>query len=192
MCQTRIFIDLSEFLNTSLDENIHDKLGNDLKEVPRGSNEFAGTLFDVQGLIQLSGSISKEKTGIDFPSEAKKIAVNGNGKQISFLHGSSWHEKGHTVIGEYKIRFINDHIEIVPIVYEGNVVDWWFMPNDKLPLNAVVAWTGENERTRSQGYQIQFYKYTWINPLPNIEIKDIDFITTEMESAPFLIAATLE
>jgi hypothetical protein len=73
-----------------------------------------------------------------------------------------------------------------------NVVDWWFMPGDQLPVEVQVAWKGDNERTRNLGYSIQFYKYTWANPFPTIEIKALDFISDEKDSAPFLIAVTLD
>jgi len=73
-----------------------------------------------------------------------------------------------------------------------HVVDWWVLPGDKLPVGVEVAWKGDNERTRNQGYSIQFYKYTWVNPFPSIEIKALDFISVGMESAPFLIAITVE
>jgi len=186
------FIDLSKYYNTSLDEEIHHKPGNDLKTVPHGVSEFAGTLFDVRGIIQLSGSISKEKTGYDYPSEIIGINVNRKGGKLQFLQCSSWHEKEGTKIGEYQIQYVNGHIEIIPIVYQVHVVDWWVLPGDKLPVGVEVAWKGDNERTRNQGYSIQFYKYTWVNPFPEIEIKALDFISDGMESAPFLIAITVE
>jgi len=186
------FIDLSHYFNTSLDEGIHHKPGNDLKTVPHGIHKFAETFFDVKGIIQLAGSISKEKTGIDYPDEVRGIKVNHKGKKLQFLQCSSWHDKAGTKIGKYRIHYSNGHEEMIPIVYQVNAVDWWFLPGDKLPTGAEVAWKGDNERTRSQGYSIQFYKYTWINPLPDLEIKEFDFISDGKESAPFLIAATVE
>jgi hypothetical protein len=79
------FVDLSNFYNISLDEEIHHKPGNDLKSVPHGISEFAGTLFNLKGIIQLSGRISKEKTGYDYPAEVKGIIVNQKGEKLHFL-----------------------------------------------------------------------------------------------------------
>jgi hypothetical protein len=186
------FVDLSNFYNISLDEEIHHKPGNDLKSVPHGISEFAGTLFNLKGIIQLSGRISKEKTGYDYPAEVKGIIVNQKGEKLHFLQCSSWHDKEGEKIGEYQIHYANGHREIIPIVYLVNVVDWWFMPGDQLPVEVQVAWKGDNERTRNLGYSIQFYKYTWANPFPTIEIKALDFISDEKDSAPFLIAVTLD
>jgi len=186
------FVDLSNYYNTSLDEEIHHKPGNDLKTVPHGISEFAGTLFNSKGIIQLSGSISKEKTGYDYPAEVKGINVNQKGEKLHFLQCSSWHEKEGAKIGEYRIHYANGHREIIPIVYQVNVVDWWFLPGDKSPVEVEVAWKGDNDRTRNLGYSIQFYKYTWANPFPLIEIKVLDFISDGKESAPFLMAVTVE
>jgi hypothetical protein len=186
------FVDLTNHFNTSLDEEIHHKPGNDLKTVPHGIHEFAGILFDSKGIIQLSGSISKEKTGYDFPAEAKEIIVNQKGEKLHFLHGSSWHDQQGEKIGEYRIHYANGQIATIPIVYEAHVVDWWFLPGDKLPFEAEVAWKGDNARTRNLGYSIQFYKYTWTNLYPAIEIRALDFISDGKESAPFLMAVTVE
>jgi hypothetical protein len=186
------FVDLSHAYNTSLDEEIHHKPGNDLKTVPHGIREFAGILFNSKGIIQLSGSISKEKTGVDYPAEVKGIIVNQMGEKLHFLQGSSWHAQEGVKIGEYCLHYANGTTAIIPLVYQVNMVDWWFLPGDKLPDAVEVAWKGDNERTRNLGYSIQFYKYTWANPLPSIEIKELDFISDGEESAPFLMAVTIE
>jgi hypothetical protein len=186
------FVDLDQYFNTSLDEEIHHKPGNDLKTVPHGICAFAGIPFDSKGIIQLSGSISKEKTGYDFPVEVSGIPVNQNGAKLHFLQGSSWHDQKGVKVGEYRIHYANGHTEIIPIVYQMNVADWWFLPGDQLPVEAQVAWTGDNARTRNLGYSIQFYKYTWINPFPMLVIKGIDFVSEGKESAPFLMAVTIE
>jgi len=186
------FLDLSKFYNTSLDEEIHHKPGNDLKSVPHGIHAFAGTLFDVQGIIQLAGSISKERTGYDFPPEVIGIRLNHTSEKLHILHGSSWHDQAGAKIGEYRIHYADGHQESIPIVYQVNVVDWWFLPGDAMPAAAELAWKGDNERTRSQGYTIQFYKYTWANPFPELEMVAMDFISDGQESAPFLMAVTVE
>jgi hypothetical protein len=185
-------VDLSNYFNALLDDEIHHKPGNDLKFVPHGIFEVAGTLFDIKGMIQLYGSISKEKTGLDYPPEIIGIKVNHKGSKLQFLQCASWHEQGNAKIGEYRIHYSNNHIEIIPIVYEGNVVDWWFLPGDKTPVDSIIAFTGENERTKNLGYFIQLYKFTWSNPFPDVEITEMDFVSDGKESAPFLMAVTVE
>jgi hypothetical protein len=42
------------------------------------------------------------------------------------------------------------------------------------------------------GYFIQLYKFTWINSFPEVEITEMDFVSDGRESAPFLMAVTVE
>jgi hypothetical protein len=187
------FVDLSNFYNHVLDDDIHYKPGNDLKAVPHGVHEFAGVPFDVNGLIQLSGSISKEKTKHDYPPAVKDIPVNLRGEKVHFLQCASWHDQPEVKIGEYRLHYATGHTEIIPIIYQVNVFDWWVLPDDSPDVSgAEIAWKGDNERTRDLDYFIQFYKYTWNNPLPGVEITSIDFISDGQESAPFLMAITVE
>jgi hypothetical protein len=183
-------IDLSKHYNSSLDENIHDKPGNDLKAVPHGLCELAGVPFDIGGLIQLSGNISKEKAGIDYPNQIEGIVINQKAEKLQFLHCASWHDVAGTKIGEYRIHYENNHAEIIPIVYQKDVVDWWLTSEDVSPTESKMAWRGSNERTRGRGYSIQLYQSTWINPFPEIEITTMDFISDGKDSAPFLMALT--
>jgi len=54
-----------------------------------------------------------------------------------------------------------------------------------------VVWTGENH-SAPDGPPIGVFKTTWVNPLPGVEIDRIDYQATMENSAPFLIAITLE
>jgi hypothetical protein len=42
------------------------------------------------------------------------------------------------------------------------------------------------------GFTIRFFKYTWENPLPAVAITSLDFVSTIADSAPLLLAITLE
>ena len=186
-----VTVDLTDVYTTTLDSEIHHKPGNHLP-VPPGVGTFAGTTFDVGGLIQLSGSISKEKTTLDFPSSVTDIPVHAIGTAVHFPHGSSWHDKAGTTVGEYRLHYADGLVTVIPIVYGGSVVDWWFMDGDALPTDAEVAWKGDNDRTRGLGHTIQVYAYTWANPRVDVEIVSMDFVSAGQESAPFLMAVTVD
>jgi hypothetical protein len=186
------YIDLSAYYNSTLDDEIHHKPGNDLKAVPHGVSEFAGTFFNVNGIIQLSGSISKEKTGCDYPAAVSGIGIKCTGEKIHLLHGASWHDKQGTKIGEYRVQYRSRQPETIPVIYGVHVIDWWVLPGDASPTAVAVAWRGNNERTRNLGYCLQFYKFTWVNPHPMDEIMTMDFSSDGKESAPFLMAITVE
>jgi hypothetical protein len=185
-------IELSGFFNTTLDEKVHHKVGNDLRELPRGIQTLGGVQFDVVGMIQLAGNISKRMTGIIYPEAIKEISVGEKGQRLHFLQGSAWKSDAGTTIGKYVVHYKDGQSKDIPIVYQEGVVDWWFGPKDMPPADALVAWKGGNERTRSFGLTIQLFRFAWENPRSDVEIERIDFVTSWVDSAPFLIAATIE
>jgi len=70
-------------------------------------------------------------------------------------------------------------------------MDWWEGPDAEPPSAAEVVWEGGNERTLGMGLSIQLRRYTWQNPLPDVEIETIDLVSASVESAPFLTAITV-
>ena len=189
-------IDLSSFYNVSLTQTwlpIKDiGRSNDLAQLPSGLQKFAGVPFDVRGLIQLSGS-ALENLGGRFPKQVAGIPVNRKGTNIHFLHGTAWDALYGTVIGRYRINYVNGESRDAKIIFGRNVRDWWFPPTQpQLTMGAAVAWQDSNPASRQLGMAVRIYKFTWNNLLPDVEIKSIDFESTMEKPAPFLLAITLE
>jgi hypothetical protein len=189
-------IDLSSFYNVSLAQTwlpIKDiGRSNDLAQLPSGLQKFAGVQFDVRGLIQLSGS-ALENLGGRFPKQVVDIPVNRKATNIHFLHGTAWDALYGTVIGRYRINYANGESRDAKIIFGRNVRDWWFAPTQpQLTMGAAVAWQGSNPASRQLGMAVRIYKFTWINPLPNVEIKSIDVESAMEKPAPFLLAITLD
>jgi hypothetical protein len=71
--------------------------------------------------------------------------------------------------------------------------DWWVKWSEPpAPKGLVVAWSGNNEEAAAGGTSIRLFKWTWENPLPEIEIRSLDFVSNLTGCAPFLIAITAE
>lgn len=185
-------LELSPFFTYLLDDDIHHNPGNDLRTAPHGLCILADIPFQVDGLIQLSGKVSHEKTGQTFPESALGIQVGATAQRMHFLQSSSWRDANGSVIGEYHVHYADGEIAMIPIVYGHSVVDWWFMTGDPLPTGAPIAWNGANERTEDLGHLIQLYAFTWNNPRPDAPIATLDFVSLGKESAPFLMAVTLD
>jgi len=185
-------IDLSNYYTSALDEDWLGKPGSSLSRLLNGVQVFAEAAFDVRGLIQLAGKRSVEETGIEFPQAVMGIKINYKGRKLHFLHGTAWCAEEDTKIGEYVLHYASGQTKIIPIVYQRHVKDWWIQDGDPIPTDAEIAWTGENEASHKQGCNIQLYRYTINNPFPNEEINTIDFVSAMTESAPFLIALTIE
>ena len=79
------------------------------------------------------------------------------------------------------------------MVYGLDARDWWDTSAEpKSATSATVAWTGSNPATEAVGASLRLFQRTYDNPKPNLVIESLDFISTEEDSAPFLVALTIE
>ena len=131
-------------------------------------------------------------TGVVFPEAVKGIGVGRKGRRLHFLQACFWSTDEGAKLGEYVIHYVNGQTKSAPILYQRNVLDWWVRPEDRLPTEAEEVWRGQNPSTRSFGYMTHLIKYTWQNPLPEVEISTIDFVSDVIEASPFLVAITVE
>jgi hypothetical protein len=187
-------IDLSTFYNVSLTQSVHplpdDRPLNDLSELPHGLQTFAGTRFDVRGLVHLGSKATELKR---FPPSALDIRVRQKCRRLCFLHSASWQDAPGVRIGNYRVRYADGEVADVPIVYGKDVYDWWQVRQDVTDPRSKVAWRGGNPASRVAGLGIILFKLTWENPRPDVEVSSVDF-QSEMRqgSAPFLVALTAE
>ena len=182
-------IDLSDFYNASLLTTWNEgAMDNNLAELPRGIQTLAGTRFDIRGLIQ----VEAHPQAFDihhYPIQVKGIAVHRKLNRLHFLQAA--HASGQRT-GYYLIHYANGRSEEIPIRFNEDTSDWWESPELPRDLpNAVVAWRGANPYSRLHlNRKIRFFKRTWNNPAPEVEITKLDFIADQGE--PFLVALTAE
>ena len=175
----------SSFYGSSVERNLGD--------LPRGVQTLGDVRFDIRGVVQLAGKSLNGYLSATYPHDIKPIEVNQQCRRLHFLHGTGWRVLDGTAIGRYVIHYADGLQIAIPIVYGENVRDWWFSPvaNEPTP-HAVVAWTGQNAAVRSRGMAVRLYNFTWENPHPESPITDLDFISLNTQSSPFLIAVTAE
>jgi hypothetical protein len=164
---------------------------NTLKDLPRGIQTLGGTSFDIRGIVQLSGQQAERELTVQFPKEVGNITVQQKGQNVHFLHGCGWQSPEGTSIATFVIHYSNGETRSVPIVYGVDVQDWWLSEEFTSDSKPNIVWTGKNH-SAPDGPPIGVFKTTWVNPLPSIEIDHIDYQSAMMNSAPFLIAITLE
>ena len=191
-------LDLSGQYNARLDDAWHPDSGaeilqqNHLGALPGGIQTFAGVQFDVRGVVQLSGR-QLEGVGGNFPKEIKGIRVGKKCAKLHFLGGTGWSTEDGTRIGSYIIHFAGGQTAELPIAYGADVRDWWSTGDDDFEAkNASVAWKGANAATEQLGASLRLFKSTLENPQPDLVIESVDFMSAMAESAPFLIAITIE
>jgi len=184
-------IDLSFFYNASLAIPWHGGGGNHLAEVPRGIQTFAGTRFDVRGLVQVVGT----RFASQYPKEVTGLPINRKLERLQILHSIQGGQPPvGTRVGHYLAHFADGHHEEIPILYGRDARDWHEHPG--VPVDAteaVIAWKGSNPFTRVAGtLSIRLFKRTWTNPAPEVEITRLDFVAEHTTAQPFLVALTAE
>jgi hypothetical protein len=192
-------VDLSSYYTASLDDDWMVSAGSNLQPLPKGVQTFAGTTFDVRGLIQLSGITLLQAAGIDptaphpyYPDAVNGIVVRATAQRIHFLHAACWAAADGEKVGDYVVHYAGGALATIPILYLRSLRDWWTKAGDPMPTEAAVAWAGQNEIAVKRGLQVVLFDYTWTNPQPVVQIDTIDFISAGATSSPFFIAITLQ
>lgn len=185
-------VDLSAYYNASLDDNWFHHACHDLRDLPRGIQHFGGVAYDVRGLVQLAASKSLEVTGVVFPEAVNGIAVHRKGARIHFLQACFWNTVPGAKLGDYVVHYADGQTRTAPIVYGQNILDWWVAPEGGTLTGARTVWRGSNPATASMGLITHLIDYTWENPLPDVEIATVDFVSALIEAGPFLVAMTVE
>jgi WD40 repeat protein len=181
-------VDLSSCYNAAFWRNWHHlgagEVMNNLASLPTGVQSFAGTPFDVRGLIQVGQQI-----GIEYPREVRRMVVGRPCRRLHFLHAAVHAD---TVpegvsIGHYVVHLARGTQVSIPIVVGRDLANWWEpAAGSKPPL--VVAWRGTNDA----GHRVCLFKSTWDCPQPGDVVQSVDLTSAGGRAAPFLVALTTE
>ena len=183
-------LDLSLHYNHSTDDDIHHKPGNNLSMLGKGVRKIGGCLFDIRGIVQLSGRNSLQITTIDYPDSAGPVKAGFMLKNLHFLHASAWNIDDETVeIGEYLIRYDDESVERIPLVYRENILDWWGKPGEE---HQKAAWRGINERTLSVSHHLRLFHLCWENPRPASIVREIELKSFNTGPGIMLVAITAD
>ena len=184
---TTPFIDLQPKANHKLTDNFHtpDSVGNNLAELPKGVQKFAGVKFHIgKGLIQLASPKVPNK-----PAKVEGIPVGKAFARLHILHATGYAAGEGMLIGKYVIHYEDKTTAAIRIVYGKDVRDWWNIDPTKGVTRAKVAWEGKNQNTAS----IRLFLTTWQNPHPRKKVVSIDYLSTQTsDAAPFCVALTVQ
>lgn len=188
-------LDLTSFYSASLCDDLHLFEGNNLKELPGGLQKMGDQRFDLRGIIQLAST----KTDSDlpgYPHKVEAISVGLKCRSLHFIGGCAWSAQNGAAIANCRVHY-RDGVDIeFPLSYGTDVRNWWFSEADaeNEKGGAQPVWKGYNSRTKNNWPHegIRLYQPSWTNPRPDIEIQNIDLISTMTEAALFVIAITAE
>jgi hypothetical protein len=173
----------------------------DLSALPSGTVALGGVRFDIRGLILLrKGGV--ERMGKPWqvawercPAVVENIAIGRKIRRLHVLHGTAGPETPGKPIARWMWHYADGAEETSQVAYGQDVQDWWFKPGEESkdqPGPGRVVWRGSNPRASEEGQSLRLYLRTWENPRPDAVVQSLDYASALTETAPFLIAITLE
>ena len=161
---------------------------NSLDVLPPGLLQLADVVYDVRGIIQLSGT-DLRKAGGHYPEQINGIKVGQRCRQLHFLQAAGWHSPEGTRLAAYAVDYGDGSDQVIPIVYGEDVRDWNGSndPNNEI-AHGTMVWSAIN----NAGLHVRLFKTTWVNPMPEKEIASLDYTSAMVNAAPFLIAITAD
>ncbi|MBN2593009.1 MAG: protein kinase [Sedimentisphaerales bacterium] len=187
-------IDLTEVYNASIDEAWQpteslEGLGQDLMAFPAGLRKWDDVLFDARGVIQLCSS---HPDWSKFP-QSIEIPVNRRFYRLHVLHGVAYVEREGVSVGAFQLIYSDGQRREIEIQYGRDVRDWWVSRDSKLNVeHGTVAWTARRLSASLATEKVRIFLTTYENPRPEIDVVHVNFISKKTQSAPFLLAMTIE
>jgi WD40 repeat protein len=197
-------IDLTDFYTGELGETFYGKVGNanehddDLSELPVGLISMGGVEFDIRGVIQVRRTEPLggpwELAAADDPVRVDGIPIQQEAARLHLLLGTILPEAEGAVIGRLVLHYADGETRSLDVVYGRDVREWWYDPAkaDAETTGAKVVWTGLNPVANEYGRRLRLYLNTRENPRPGFKITTLDLVSAMSNSAPFLIAVTVE
>src|SRR6202043_2260680 len=117
-------IDLTDYYNAALLQTWHPGMQkNGLEMLPPGLLQLAETVFDVRGIVQLSG-LDLRNGGGRYPEKTNGIKDGIKCRQLPFLQASGRQSPDGPRVGSYIVHYAGEEEQAIPIVYGVDVRDW--------------------------------------------------------------------
>jgi len=202
-------LDLTDFYTGELGETFYGKVtgsmdhDDDLSQLPVGLVELGGAEFDIRGVIQLRRTEPLgggwELATLDDAVRVDGIPIQQEAARLHLLLGTVRGEgtvpSEGTVIGRLELHYADGETRSLDLVYGRDLLEWWYEPakfETETIDRASVAWTGTNPVANEYGCRLRLYLNTRDNPRPGLKITTFNFVSAMSETAPFLIAVTVE
>jgi hypothetical protein len=156
-----------------------------LAALSQGQQTFNGVRFEIDsGVIQLASRLHLKYFDGYFPTNVSGMKVGRKGQVLHFLYCSTAGRR--QLVARYVIRFANGQTWEIPVGAQD--VDAFTSDSD--PHNAKRALLARLIPIPHGSERV--LQSAWENPLPDLEIKTIDYVSEMSWDATALLAITLE
>lgn len=169
-------------------------LPNHLGALPVGRHVLGGIEFEVSGVIQLSSSRFARDPRHGFSEAVTNLPFGRLVSKLHFLHACTFRGGAKEVIGRYRITLEDGSVHEHPMVFGGNLADWWQVRGAQQVSNApVVIWRGTNS-VAAQHFNSDAVLYgdSWSNPKPAVPVKSLDILSAMGPAGPVVIGISGE
>lgn len=161
--------------------------------LPCGLQVFAGTAFDVRGVVSLSASKNKPATNA-LPEQVLGIRIDQKCRRLHFLHATGGKVEDGTDAFSYVLHYADKEARRITMVYGHQLRSWWTVREEPLAADeSIPVWLGSNPREQGDEARCaRIFKSTWKNQRPDVAVTSVDFICGQPDAKPFLVAITAE
>ncbi len=163
--------------------------------LPRGTKEFGGVLFKVDGLLAVTG-MEDVRRGDVYPVRIARIPIDAKAVKIHLLHGVDGDDKDgvpyanlifHYANGERRTNRLAHGVQARGVMRGRKVTS-----ETVLDSNSRLAWTsaGGDESERSPG-GVRLYRTSLRNPIPEEKLARLEVVSLFSQGTPFIAAVTV-
>ena len=164
-----------------------------IEALPRGTVEFDGVQFEVKR-FNIIGTRAARAQG-SYPGSVS-VPVARLGRKIHLLHCA---DHGVSDRGEYIWRLVlhyqNGEQRLFDFAYGVDILNWWRRPNDEIKEisgpDSIATWTGHSVESDRRGAELQVYRTTLANPLPDEEVVSADYVTMFGQSSAYVLSLAI-
>jgi len=185
-------LDLTAFYNQRIEDDDYFNLEG-MPDLKPGLHLLGGTPFDVRGVIHLGGVASLLDCN-RFPTKTPPIPVHRRVQRLHTLQFCAYDTTWGTLVGRFVLRYADGSTSELPIRFGIDTREWW-LKRDTDDAEAPVpepVWRGANRYADGLGFDIGFFKRTYANPRPEVEIESLEFQSTMSACSPAVMAITVE
>lgn len=161
---------------------------------PHGRHVFNGVLFDLPGVMEVSG-LGAARDDNPLPTSIREIPLGKAARRLHLLHGGAADLADGTPLAKLVLHYVDGRQHELRLVYGVNVRNWYKggdKRDDVSDPNTRLGWTGDSPRSRRFGSTLRIYHTTFDLPWPEIELQSLDFVSLLSESVSVIPAITLE